>query len=148
MSIIMKIGILSYILKCYSTSALPFSMKIISFIGIAYMTPIGKIQNLLKVPRLGTYLTLLQASEGMSLDKEVKELMEVIEKNNGKAYDNSSQRIKEVCDYSLLTLVQFYHDQITDNTDYMLESSKSMISFMNTKNYVSKNKIKDELARV
>ena len=53
--------------------------------------------------------------------------------------------MREICEVSLLTLIQYYNDSIVDQDNSDLQASKNFLSFLTTSNYVSKKKIEEQL---
>ena len=83
MALFFKLGILGSSAKRLSHIPLPTNAKIGIFLGLTYYIPLMAMQKALLVPRMSTYLSLLQFGETYEIDKETKELIQMIKENKG-----------------------------------------------------------------
>ena len=59
----------------------------------------------------------MQLGEEYQLDKDTKELIDVVDKQDGIAHDHNSKRIKQIVNISLWNLLIKDRDLIIDDTD-------------------------------
>lgn len=114
LAFIAKVGILTYSINFTSKLIIPLQFKAMVFIGIQYMLNMGFLKKIMSIPRLDTYLKIMQLGEDYELDRETKQIIAIVN-NNGEVFDDTSKKIKLIVNTSISVLLFNHRDEITDN---------------------------------